>query len=155
MLLRAASHGRTGGAPSPYGTRLFSASNGVGGKTHQELISQPISQIRVGLSEKCCSHLRTLAVGRRGASIVPDAVDFSTMNGKPDLFIDEVVHKGLVEVNEEGTKAAGATAVAPRPMAGPPTSVVEFRADHPFLFLIRDNQTGSILFFGRIVDPTK
>lgn len=97
---------------------------------------------------------KTLTAMGMPSAFKPGAADFSAMNGERDLFIDDVVHKALVEVNEEGTEAAGATAVAPRPTAGPPTSVAEFHADHPFLFLIRDNQTGSILFFGRIVDPT-
>jgi len=54
-------------------------------------------------------------------------------------------------VNEEGTEAAAATAVGM--MGGMPAKPPEFRADHPFLFLIQDNRTGSILFLGRVVDP--
>jgi len=80
--------------------------------------------------------------------------DFSGMTGTKDLFISAVVHKAFVDVNEEGTEAAAATAVVIRPKnggGGPP----EFRADHPFLFLIRDTRTGAILFLGRILDPTK
>ena len=71
------------------------------------------------------------------------------------LYISAVVHKAFVDVNEEGTEAAAATGVVMMPMAArlrpeqPPT----FRADHPFLFLIRDNQTGSILFMGRVANP--
>ena len=82
--------------------------------------------------------------------------DFSGMNGKRDLYISAVIHKAFVEVNEEGTEAAAATAVAISCKSEriEPPSVV-FRADHPFLFLIRDNHTGSILFLGRITDPTK
>jgi serpin B len=80
--------------------------------------------------------------------------DFSGMTGTKDLFISAVVHKAFVEVNEEGTEAAAATAVVARmtAVAEPPP---EFRADHPFLFLIRDTKTGAILFLGRILDPTK
>ena len=79
--------------------------------------------------------------------------DFSGMTGAKDLFISAVVHKAFVDVNEEGTEAAAATAVVVRALngGGPP----EFRADHPFLFLIRDTKTGAILFLGRIADPTK
>ena len=77
--------------------------------------------------------------------------DLSGMTGKKDLFISKVIHKAFVDVNEEGTEAAAATAamglMAMRPLM--------FRADHPFIFLIRENQTGSILFIGRIIDPTK
>ncbi|MGI9456406.1 MAG: serpin family protein [Aeoliella sp.] len=82
-----------------------------------------------------------------------DRANFSGM-GWPEgeLWISQIAHKAVVEVNEEGTEAAAATAVplAARALPRYPT----FRADHPFLILIRDNQTGSILFMGRVVDPT-
>jgi len=87
-----------------------------------------------------------------------DRADFSGMDGKKDLFIYAVIHKAFVEVNEEGTEAAAATAVVMAPTAAPPPNprpVPAFRADHPFLFLIRDNRTGSVLFLGRITDPTQ
>ena len=75
--------------------------------------------------------------------------DFSGMTGKRDLFIGNVVHKAFVEVNEEGTEAAAATAVLMKRAAMPPS----FTADHPFLFLIRDKRSGSILFMGRVLNP--
>lgn len=78
--------------------------------------------------------------------------DFSGMTGKRDLFISEVIHKAFVDVNEEGTEAAAATAVV---MERGISKTLLFRADHPFIFLIRENITGSILFIGRIIDPTK
>jgi serpin B len=83
--------------------------------------------------------------------------DFSGMDGRKDLFISAVIHKAFVDVNEEGTEAAAATAVIVRPSAvrANPQPLPVFRADHPFLFLIRDNHTGSVLFLGRITDPTK
>jgi len=84
--------------------------------------------------------------------------DFSGMTGTKEFFIGGVIHKAFVDVNEKGTEAAAATFVAmdmcidmepdkPKPQ--------KFIADHPFIFLVRDNQTGSILFIGRIIDPTK
>ena len=82
------------------------------------------------------------------------AADFSGMTGGKDLFISDVVHKAFVEVNEEGTEAAAATGVAMR-LTAMPTPPPVFRADRPFVFIIKDNNTGSILFIGRIVDPTK
>jgi serpin B len=64
-----------------------------------------------------------------------------------------VVHQAFVEVNEEGTEAAASTAVVmDRPSE---ESIPRFQVDHPFMFLIRENQTGSILFLGRVVDPSK
>lgn len=76
--------------------------------------------------------------------------DFSGMDGSKGLFIGFVMHKAFIEVNEEGTEAAAATAVGLKECVMKTTT---FRADHPFLFLIRDNETGSILFIGRMLDP--
>lgn len=86
-----------------------------------------------------------------------DKADFSAMDGKIYLYISGVFHKAWGEVNEEGTEAAAATAVAvaARAIAKPPPPPPVFRADHPFLFLIRDASTGSILFIGRLESPAK
>jgi serpin B len=85
-----------------------------------------------------------------------NAADFSGMTGKRDLWISAAIHKAFIDVNEEGTEAAAATGIVMRSMAmvreQPP---IIFRADHPFLFLIRDNRSGGILFMGRVTDPTK
>ena len=86
-----------------------------------------------------------------------DSADFSGMTGKRDLGIDEVIHQAFVEVNEEGTEAAAATAVimvlTGEPGEGPKIPV--FRADHPFIFIIQQRDTGNILFMGRVSDPSK
>jgi serpin B len=76
--------------------------------------------------------------------------DFSGMSDLQDLFVGPVFHKAFVKFNEEGTEAAAATAVVMKRLAIEHETV--FRADRPFLFLIRDNATGSILFMGRIAD---
>jgi serpin B len=84
-----------------------------------------------------------------------DEADFSGI-GEGPLKISEVIHKAFVEVNEEGTEAAAATAVGMALCAGvggPPPRPVVFRADHPFLFFIRDRQTNAVLFSGRVLDP--
>ncbi|MBA7647079.1 hypothetical protein ES703_54849 [subsurface metagenome] len=81
--------------------------------------------------------------------------NFSGMNGKRDLFISAVVHKAYVDVYEEGTEAAAATAVVVGMTAVRPEKIPVFRADHPFLFLIRDNKSGSILFIGRTMNPAE
>ena len=81
------------------------------------------------------------------------AADFSGMNGKKELFISEVIHKAFVDVNEEGTEAAAATGVVVGLTSVGPKETPVFRADHPFLFLIRDNLSGSILFIGRAANP--
>jgi serpin B len=85
----------------------------------------------------------------------PDA-DFSGMTGGKDLLISLVVHKAFVEVDERGTEAAAATGGLMAATAMPPGETkppVVFRADHPFLFLIRDQRSGSILFLGRLTNP--
>lgn len=89
-----------------------------------------------------------------------DSADFSgmTATGKKDLKIDEAIHQAFVEVNEEGTEAAAATAVVMVPLwaaHGPhkEPKIPIFRADHPFIFLIQQKSTGNILFIGRVVNP--
>jgi serpin B len=79
--------------------------------------------------------------------------DFSGMTGRRDLFISAVVHQAYVDVNEEGTEAAAATGVTMKVTSIAPGKVPVFRADHPFLFLIRDTRSGSILFLGRMMNP--
>ena len=80
--------------------------------------------------------------------------DFSGMDGTKSLFVSDVIHQAFVEVNEEGTEAAAATAVVMTLSAMPMPNPV-FRADHPFVFIIQENSTGNMLFVGRISDPTK
>ena len=79
-----------------------------------------------------------------------EKADFSGMADKP-LFLAHVIHKAFIAVEEEGTEAAAATAVDPTELADPETKT--FYADHPFLFLIRHNATGEILFMGRLTIP--
>ena len=87
---------------------------------------------------------------------MPDAfdagADFSGMTGSRDLWISEVVHKAFVSVDEEGTEAAAATAVAV-PTSGPRKEPIEVTVDRPFIFLIRDIGTGTVLFLGRVSNP--
>ncbi len=81
-------------------------------------------------------------------SFTPRA-DFSGINGEKDLFLQDVIHQAYVEVNEEGTEAAAATGVVMGVLSAGPM----FQARHPFVFLIRDRETGAILFMGRVTDP--
>ena len=84
-------------------------------------------------------------------AFTPDA-DFSGMDGSKRLFIDKVIHQAYVKVNEEGTEAAAATGVSMMVETFRP-AVPEFRADHPFIFIIQERVTGNILFIGRITNP--
>ena len=82
----------------------------------------------------------------------PMKANFSGMDGTTSLYISSALHKAFVDVNEEGTEAAAATAVAIGLTSAPGQSYT-IMLDHPFLFLIRDNATGTLLFVGRMADP--
>ncbi len=91
-------------------------------------------------------------------SLDPDGADFSGMTGSASadpLYISTVIHKAFVEVNEAGTEAAAATAVSMAPRGIPETVpfTPTFRADRPFVYLIREVETGTVLFMGRVTDP--
>ncbi|HEX8684721.1 MAG TPA: serpin family protein [Ardenticatenaceae bacterium] len=84
-----------------------------------------------------------------------DAADFSGMDGTQSLAISEVLHKAFIAVDEEGTEAAAATAVAMTESAAmPPEDPAVMVLDRPFIYLIRDNATGTLLFIGRLTDPS-
>jgi serpin B len=85
----------------------------------------------------------------------PEKADFSGMTTAETLFISAVLHKAFIAVDEEGTEAAAATAVAMVATAMPIKKEPKvFTADHPFVFMIRHRETGSILFLGRLFDPS-
>jgi serpin B len=86
------------------------------------------------------------------AAFEPGVADFSGMDGTRDLFIQDVLHKAFVAVDEEGTEAAAATAVVVGVTSAPAEPKL-FEANRPFLFLIRDRVTGTVLFVGRVLDP--
>ncbi len=96
--------------------------------------------------------------GMLSAMGMPDAfsaklADFSGMTGRPNLYIGKVIHKARIEVNEEGSEAAAATAVVMEDKAIMLEKEV-FRADRPFFFMIVHNKTGAILFVGRLSNPS-
>jgi serpin B len=85
--------------------------------------------------------------------------DFTGMANPPSpadrLYLSQVFHKAFVKVDEKGTEAAAATAVVMERAGAMPQKTEEFKADHPFLFFIRDNASGMILFMGRVADPVE
>jgi len=122
----------------------------INGETPCE-VEVTLPRFRIEASLRLDEPLKHLGMRR---AFDPNAADFSGMNGRQhDLHIAAALHKAFVDVNEQGTTAAAATAVvvATRSRSIPPH---RFRADHPFLFLVRDLCTGSILFLGRLVDPS-
>jgi serpin B len=74
-----------------------------------------------------------------------------------DFYVSSIFHKSFIEVNEKGTEAAAATATAGvcmcAPHISPPQIPINFVADHPFLFLIREDFSGTILFIGQVLNP--
>lgn len=79
------------------------------------------------------------------------AADFSPMIGEKLLFIDSVLHKTYIDVDENGTEAAAVTAILMAPASAhiPDPEPIEFKADHPFTYFIRDDASGEILFLGQ------
>lgn len=114
---------------------------------HEERIMVQLPRFKTESSFGLGDTLRAL-----GMPLAFDAAqaDFSGMVGSRGLFISAVFHKAFVEVNEEGTEAAAATAVVVGVRSMPRMFVV----NRPFLFLIRENSTGTILFMGRVTDPS-
>ena len=83
----------------------------------------------------------------------PDRADFSGISGQRDLYISDVVHKAIVAVNEKGTEAAAATGVVVGTVSMPVVDVT-LTIEHPFVFFIRDVKTDTILFVGRVLNPS-
>jgi len=85
----------------------------------------------------------------------PAGADLSGIDGSKKLYVSKVLHRAVVEVNEEGTEAAAATAVVINFRSSLRIRKdINFRADHPFIFFIQDKTTGSVVFLGRLVKPS-
>jgi serpin B len=87
-------------------------------------------------------------------AFTPETADFSGIDGTRELAIKDVIHKAFVDVNEDGTEAAAATAVIIG-LTSVVQTEVQMTVDRPFIFLIQDKPTGTILFLGRVLDPTQ
>merc|ERR1719411_2506613 len=102
--------------------------------------------------EESCSLVSTLTALGMEDAFIDSKADFSGMDGTRNLFLGDVVHKAFIEVNEEGSEAAAATAAIMMMRSMPISFPV--RVDHPFIFMIRDNRSGSILFMGKVEEPS-
>lgn len=97
----------------------------------------------------------TLAKLGMPTAFIPGKADFSGIDGTRELFIGAVVHQAVITVDEKGTEAAAATAIGMRAGSAAPTAPPkDFIADRPFAFFIRDAKTGTLLFVGRLADPS-
>jgi serpin B len=123
------------------------------GKASHALVSVTLPKFTFTWGGDLSGTLQTL--GMRSAFDAKTA-DFSRMTAAEKLFIGIVLHKAFVAVDENGTEAAAVTAVGMRATSAPgePPRPIEFRADHPFQFLIVHRATGTILFVGRLADPS-
>jgi serpin B len=117
--------------------------------THEVLLTLPKFEYHsssIGLKQQLS------ALGMADA-FDPNAADFSGMDGQRDLFIGDGFHKAMVRVDEEGTEAAAATAVNMQATSARLDPPLTLTVDRPFVFLIRDDATGALLFMGRIANP--
>jgi serpin B len=90
------------------------------------------------------------------ADAFTENADFTGIMQKKELHITDALHKAFIDVDELGTEAAAATAISVGVTSiRPPKIVPEFRADHPFIYIIKDNRTKSILFMGRLSRPAE
>jgi serine protease inhibitor len=119
--------------------------------------STPFQPVEVSLPKFKTTGTFDLAATLQGMgmkSAFGRGADFSGIDGGHSLFISKVIHKAFVDVDEQGTEAAAATAVVmARGCAPVKDKAITFRADHPFIFLIRHNESGAILFMGRFARP--
>jgi len=118
-------------------------------KSEEVIVSLPKFKATLGFDLT-----KTLAEMGMAKAFSAEQADFSRMSSGERLMISVVVHKAFVDVNEQGTEAAAATGVGVKLTAAPARQEPKvFNADHPFLVLIRDTATGSVLFFGRVTNP--
>jgi serpin B len=131
----------------------FERLNALSGNLAHEKVNLKIPKFTMTTEFELSQTLSTM-----GMSLAfTDMADFSGMTGEKDLKIDKVIHKAFVDVSEKGTEAAAATAVIMvTKSAGPDMGkTIYFKADHPFIFVIKDNTTGQLLFVGLVNNPAK
>lgn len=150
MLLIVPDSGKFAEVEGQLGTGLIDSVEGRLGSDHEVALTLPKFKFRTQAT-------LTQALGTLGMKTAfdPNAADFSGMTKQASLYISDVIHEAYIDVDEEGTEAAAATAVVMRLTAAMPTEQVQLTIDRPFLFAIRDRATGAILFLGRVTDPTK
>ena len=89
------------------------------------------------------------------SAFAPMAANFSAIDGTRELYLQQMAHKTYIQVDEKGTEAAAATGAAVGLTALEPQDAMVLMINHPFIFVIRDQKTGSLLFYGRVLKPTQ
>ena len=140
---------RTDGLESLEKKLIFNSVNSALTKLRRRRLSVavPVFEMTVDFNKKLPEMLKEMGM-KLAFSLSADFTGISS-----GLFITQVIHKAFIGVDEKGTEAAAVTVVLMGRGGGPPPLVEVFAADHPFVFLIRDNKTGSFLFLGRFVKP--
>jgi len=123
-----------------------------------ETIRRRLSSCNVSLSMPKFEFSRSMQLGEILRTLGMETAfgggaDFSGITGGTDLFISNVVHKAFVKVDEEGTEAAAATAVVMN-LTAMPAEPVQLTINKPFIFFILDRETGTIVFMGKVMDPS-
>jgi serpin B len=121
----------------------------VAGLTNQAVVLW-LPRFKVETAQELAALLQGLGMT---SAFSPGLADFSGMDGTRDLYISNVIHKAFISVAEKGTEAAAATAVVIKRSSAP--MGLNVSADRPFLYFLRDEPTGAILFLGRVLDPTQ
>jgi serpin B len=120
------------------------------------LVSQRVKIFLPKFRIETTAHLPKTLAAMGMPTAFSGSADFSGMDSSQYLYIEDIIHKAYIDMNEEGTEAAAATAVIMWGKGSVPEepTVPVFNADHPFLFIIQDDETGAILFMGRVTNPT-
>lgn len=113
----------------------------------EQLIDMKLPKFKINARYKLKNPLMSLGM----ISAFTNSANFNKMNGRSDLMIDEVIHQTFIEIDEKGTEAAGATAVVVREKSAP--QPVYINLNRPFVFLIKENYKGSVLFLGKFNYP--
>ena len=123
----------------------------VAGLTGQH-VSVALPRFKVETGTKLNELLKTLGMP---SAFLSGIADFSGMDGTRNLYIADVFHKAFIDVAEKGTEAAAATGVVMKTVSLPPPPDLVVNANRPFLYFLRDQPTGAILFMGRVLDPSQ
>jgi serpin B len=132
------------------GARLRAILEALGSTTTYEYVALRMPKFEFRMATPLRATLSTLGMPSAFDEL---QADFSRMTPEERVLLHGVAHEAFISVDEEGTEAAAATAVFGGATGGP-SRVIELTIDRPFVFLIRDDQTGAILFFGRVLDPS-